>query len=75
MIAIDKLDFNNQICYDKTPITFTFHIVLQNDNPLVTMPFDPDHLMMTCHKTIKHNMQRQEQQTTRTERFHDAVLC
>lgn len=43
MIATDKLDF------DKLNVIYaiTFHIVLQNDNPLVTMPFDPHHLVMT----------------------------
>lgn len=39
--------------WNHATVTFTFHIVLQNDNPLVTVSFDPDHLIMTWPKTNK----------------------
>lgn len=64
----DKLDF-------KKLITFTFHIVLQNDNPLASVSFDPDHLTMTCHKTLKENTQTRITNYKGCLRFHDAVIC
>lgn len=42
----------------KMLISFTFHIVLQNDNPLVTMSFDPDHLKTHSIITIKQNVEK-----------------
>ena len=36
----------------------TFHIVLQNDNPLVAVTFDPDHLAGTRRQRVKGQVAR-----------------
>lgn len=44
----------NEIC-----IRRTFHIVFQNDNPLATVTFNPDHLTMTRKKKQKKTIRKQ----------------